>query len=377
MKYTAFISYNSKDDLWAHWLQQKLESYYLPAKLRSEKVDEHRPKRFRIFRYRSDLNTISLSHGLSSELDEARWLIVICSPNSAQSEWVGREIAHFVNTGRKDHIIPFIVRGNPYSGGDEECFNPVLRNAFPQNDILGVNINDYGDDPRILRKRKALVRTISLLIELPDAYAYLWNRYRLRWLEGIALKSVGSIAVLLLLGYAWCYNSSFDLYLSVYDMTPRNSELSMPEDAEIAMQLDNEEKRMPIDSIITFKNIPGRYAGKQVKMWIEADGFDKSDTMVELKRNTEIVFRAKRDDTFEVLSGFVTDEQGEPISDAYISAQGEETISSSDGSFIIDIPIERQTLHPHVIVKKSGYAIWETTELGVGRNWQIVLEHIQ
>lgn len=374
MKYTAFISYNSHDKRWARWLQRKLEMYQLPAKLRNEKQDERRPKRFRVFRDQSDLNTVSLSKGLSQELDEARWLIVICSPNSAKSEWVGREIEHFIKTGRQDHIIPFIVNGKPYSGNENECFNPVLRNAFPKNDILGVNINESGDDPLIMRKKKALIKTISLLIELPDAYAYLWNRYRLRWLESILIKCVGCIAILLLLGYAWRYNSSFDLYMSVDDMTPKSSQLSMPQEAEIVMELDNEVKRILVDSVMKYLNIPGRYDGKKVKMWMEAEGFEKCDTLIALKRNSHIRFKAFRDNTYGILSGYVTDEQGDPVSAAMITAQGEITETSENGSFTIHIPLEKQTLHPHVIVNKSGYSIWETDELSIGRNWQIVLE---
>jgi hypothetical protein len=275
MKYTAFVSYNSKDDRWARWLQRKLERYHLPAKLIGEKDDERRPKRFRIFRYRSDLNSVSLSQRVSSELDEARWLIVICSPYSAQSEWVGREIDHFISTGRKDHIIPFVVRGTPYSGDDKECFNPALWCAFPQNDILGVNINDYGDDSRILRKRKALIRTISLLIELPDAYAYLWNRYKIWWLEALAAKSTCSIVILSLLLYAWHYNSSYDISLIIDDTTPRSSLLEMPKDAMVVMQLDNEVKRLSVESTVVFKNIPGQYANKTVHIWFEAVGYEK------------------------------------------------------------------------------------------------------
>jgi hypothetical protein len=37
MKYTAFISYNSKDDRWAKWLQRKLEVYSMPVVIRNEK----------------------------------------------------------------------------------------------------------------------------------------------------------------------------------------------------------------------------------------------------------------------------------------------------------------------------------------------------
>lgn len=373
MKYTAFISYNSHDDHWARWLQRKLEHYQLPIKIKSKKDGKSFPRRFRIFRYRSDLNTISLSNGLANELNEARWLIVVCSPFSARSEWVGREIAHFVKTGRKDRIIPFIVSGTPYSDDENECFSPVLRNSFPHNDILGININDNGDDPRILRKRKAIVKTISLLIELPDAYAYLWNRYRLQWMERLAMKSVAFVTILALLAYGWQHNTSFNLSLIVDDTTPKSSELTMPQDAEIVMQLDNEVKRMSACSPVIFKNLPGQYAGKPVHIWIEADGFERCDTLLKIGRNAELHFQARRDNTFAIISGFVTNEKGEPIADAIITAQEEHSTTSSDGSFMISIPLEKQTLHPHVIIQKKGYAIWETSQLSVGRNWQVVL----
>ena len=86
MKYTAFISYNSKDDKWAKWLQRKLEAYQMPVVIRNERDEmvrkEDKPKKMRVFRYRADLNTISLNEGLAKELDDARWLIVICRGGS-------------------------------------------------------------------------------------------------------------------------------------------------------------------------------------------------------------------------------------------------------------------------------------------------------
>ena len=108
MKYTAFISYNSKDDRWAKWLQRKLEAYSMPVVIRNEQDEvvrrEEKPEKLRVFRYRADLNTVSLNEGLAKELDDARWLIVICSPNSAKSAWVGKEIQHFLDTGRRERL---------------------------------------------------------------------------------------------------------------------------------------------------------------------------------------------------------------------------------------------------------------------------------
>ena len=182
-KYTAFISYNSADDKQARWLQKQLESYKLPSMIANEKGDiiksyNDKQRKMRIFRYVSDLVAQNLNDGLREELDRSQHLVVICSPRSAQSEWVGKEIKHFVDTERSKKIIPFIIDGTPYSGDENECFNPELIKAFPSGELLGVNLNESGDDYRFMRRRKAVAKTVSLLLGLPDAYDFIWNRYR-------------------------------------------------------------------------------------------------------------------------------------------------------------------------------------------------------
>lgn len=380
MKYTAFISYNSKDDRWAKWLQRKVEAYSIPVVIRNEKDEltkrEEKPKTLRVFRYRADLNTVSLNEGLAKELDDARWLIVICSPNSAKSSWVGKEIQHFLDTGRRDHILPFIVSGTSYAGGEDECLNPVLKAAFPDGDILGVNIDDYGDDLRIYRKRKALVRTVSLLIEVPDAYSYLWNRYRMRFWEGMALKAAGGLAIVLLLLWAWQYNAEFDTQIRLNDTTPANHFLPTPDSLKVVLMLDNEEKTLVLtetDGTGTYKNLPGRFADQEVRLSFEAEGYEPVDTVVTLQRNGEVTLNIHRDDTYGELAGTIIDEQGQPIGGATVEAEGLTCTSKEDGSFRLHIPIEEQKPYPHVRISKTGYQTEEYTRQGAGLNWQVML----
>lgn len=379
MKYTAFISYNSKDDQWAKWLQRKLEAYNIPVAIRNEKgevvIREEKPRKLRVFRYRTDLNTVSLNEGLAKELDEARWLIVICSPNSAKSAWVGKEIQHFIDTGRSDHILPFIVNGTSYSDDENECLNPVLKTAFPEGDILGVNIHDYGDDLRIYRKRKALVRTVSMLIEVPDAYNYLWNRYRLRFWEGVALKSVGAAAIVILLLWALHYNAEFETQIRLKDTTQTNS-LPTPDSLKVILTLDNEEKTLVLtetDEIGTYKNLPGRFANQEVQLTFEAEGYEPVDTLIILQRNGEVNLNIHRDDTYGVLAGTIIDEKGQPVGGATVEAEGVTCTSQEDGSFRLYIPIEKQKPCPHVRISKEGYQTEEYTRQGVGLNWQVML----
>lgn len=379
MKYTAFISYNSKDDQWAKWLQRKLEAYNIPVAIRNEKgevvIREEKPRKLRVFRYRTDLNTVSLNEGLAKELDEARWLIVICSPNSAKSAWVGKEIQHFIDTGRSDHILPFIVNGTSYSDDENECLNPVLKTAFPEGDILGVNIHDYGDDLRIYRKRKALVKTVSMLIEVPDAYNYLWNRYRLRFWEGVALKSVGAASIVILLLWALHYNAEFETQIRLKDTTQTNS-LPTPDSLKVILTLDNEEKTLVLtetDEIGTYKNLPGRFANQEVRLTFEAEGYEPVDTMITLQRNGEVNLNIHRDDTYGVLAGAIIDEKGQAVGGATVDAEGVTCTSQEDGSFRLYIPIEKQKPCPHVRISKEGYQTEEYTRQGVGLNWQVML----
>ena len=87
-KYYAFISYNSKDTEWGKKVQKKLEHYRMPATLCRERGWERKPIN-PIFFAPTDIQPGGLTEELQERLKGSRNLIVICSPNSAKSEWVG------------------------------------------------------------------------------------------------------------------------------------------------------------------------------------------------------------------------------------------------------------------------------------------------
>lgn len=125
-KYFAFISYKREDEEWAKWLQHKLEHYKLPSNLngRTDLPKEIRP----IFRDQSDLAGGVLADEINKALESSKYLIVICSPRAAQSEWVGKEVRTFLDLGRVDKIIPFIIGGTAYAQeSKDECFPLALR----------------------------------------------------------------------------------------------------------------------------------------------------------------------------------------------------------------------------------------------------------
>lgn len=131
-RYFAFISYSSKDQKVANRLQKQIETYRLPTVTRNELEKERGgkyPKRLKpLFRDMTDLGAGVLGKSILRELEDSKYLIVVCSPNSAQSDWVNQEIENFILMGRYERIILYIIDGVPNSGDPAtEAFSPILR----------------------------------------------------------------------------------------------------------------------------------------------------------------------------------------------------------------------------------------------------------
>ena len=93
-QYYAFISYKREDEPWARWLAKKIENYNLPTTLNGKEL----PKSLRpVFRDTDELSAGNLPKQIYDALSISKNLIVICSPCSAQSEWVNKEIQDFIS----------------------------------------------------------------------------------------------------------------------------------------------------------------------------------------------------------------------------------------------------------------------------------------
>lgn len=167
--YYAFISYSGSDEKWAKWLHKKLEYYHIPTDLCKE--HSNLPKRIRpVFWYKQDLSGTKLKKALHSELNDSRFLIVICSPKSAQAYWVNDEVQAFINQGKGDKIIPFIVSGTPHSSNPkEECFPEALRKLSKEEEVRGIDIR------RKEGKMHALVDVIATMFGI--RFDELWKRH--------------------------------------------------------------------------------------------------------------------------------------------------------------------------------------------------------
>ena len=171
--YFAFISYNSKDEKWAKWLWHNLEYYHIPSTL----CEEHPqlPRKIRpVFWYKQDLSGTKLKSSLDEALNSSKYLIVICSPHSAQSYWVNEEVKSFIAQGKGDKIIPFVVDGSLDDEDDDEemCLPPALRNFTTMEELRSIDVR------RKEGKYHALVDVVATMLGV--RFDTLWQRHERR-----------------------------------------------------------------------------------------------------------------------------------------------------------------------------------------------------
>ena len=138
-------------------LHRALETYSIPRDLRGRPGrDGPIPaKIFPIFRDRDELPLASdLGSTITDALRASRYLIVLCSPNSANSRWVDEEVRTFKAMGREDRILALILDGEPNVSdvpGKEalECFPPSLKVRIgPDGKSTGEPTEPIGGDLR-------------------------------------------------------------------------------------------------------------------------------------------------------------------------------------------------------------------------------------
>ncbi len=186
-RYWAFISYSSKDKSWGRWLHRAIETYGIPAEL----VEHHQtptghpaPKRFHpLFRDRDELPASSdLGTEIEKALRASRYLIVVCSPNAAQSQWVNKEIVTFHGLDRRDRTLAIIVDGEPNASDASECFPPALRQLEP----IAADARPKGDG-----KTNAKLKLLAGMLGV--SYDFLKQRdahRRIRYLQKLTALSV-------------------------------------------------------------------------------------------------------------------------------------------------------------------------------------------
>ncbi len=124
--YDGFISYShAADDLLAPRLQAGLQRFAKPWWKR---------RAVRIFRDESSLAANPhLWSSIAEALDDSGWFVLLLSPDAASSEWVGKEIEHWVANKDSGRILPVVTDGEfTWNDGDVagSSVPPALHGVF-------------------------------------------------------------------------------------------------------------------------------------------------------------------------------------------------------------------------------------------------------
>jgi len=372
-KYFAFISYSSKDTEWGKRVQRKLEHYRMPATLCSEHGWERTPIK-PVFFAPSDIQPGGLTEELQERLRASRNLIVICSPNSAQSKWVGQEIEFFHQLGRSKQIHFFIVDGVPHSGNpDTECFNPIV-DTLGLPEILGANINEQTQTYPFtsipwpwMDKQRAYVQLISKLLGVE--FDAIWQRHKRLLIQKAIAWAIGIVAVIAALAAVWIANQPVDVEVRLNEASVHNENLPPIKDAVVTLTLDNETKTDTIhtpNGCITFTNIPHRYINKNVCVRVACHDFLDVDTTLSLNKAVVLDIRRNPNVYGDVHFRLWNQDNEVGIADTAVEIAGQTVTSDKDGRVSLFVPLESQ--RQYYIVKSSLSFISDTIHTPCGED---------
>lgn len=341
-KYFAFISYSSKDMEWGKRVQKKLEGYKMPATLCSEHGWDRKPIN-PVFFAPTDIQPGGLTEELQERLRASRNLIVICSPHSAQSEWVGREIEFFHQLGRTKQIHFFIVDGLPHSGNPEtECFNKVVETlGLPE--ILGANIHEKIFKWDWLNKERAYVQLVSKLLGVE--FDAIWQRHKRLLIQKVIAWTVGVMVVLAALFYMWHSSQPVDVTIRLNETSVHNSQLPPLKDVAVMMTMDNETKTdtvHAVDETAQFTNIPSRFINNKVRVRIDCQDFLPVDTAIVLTKEATIDIQRNPDVYGKIRFRLWNPHTEQAIGNSKLEIEGHEVLSDKDGLVQLTLPLDQQ-----------------------------------
>ena len=355
----AFISYNHKDVKWAKWLHKRLEWYRLPSEIHNEYSDSRyiRP----VFRDRDTLTSGVLNDALRKNLEASKYLVVICSPNSAQSAWVSDEVKAFIEMGRLEDIIPFIVEGQPqnYSNADirqplmGECYPLALRQwnmEHPDKNLLGIAVTDDGKTD----KQRAFIRLVASMLGLE--FDALWHRHKRmirRWITILSMLAVIALAMV--------YWFMIPVKMSI---TVNNEKCRLPGMERGVLTVNGSEYPLSNpDTTIEIGALPGYYRMREIPVSFHASRFYNDEEM-SLRVSSGLLqhetLQLHRDSTFAVFAGKVYDGragenyQQHPLQGAVVRVGELMATTDADGYFRIVLTLDQQSETKPVEVSYEG-----------------------
>jgi len=203
-RYDAFISYRhvEPDRAWAKWLATSLETYRTPKHLVKERGVPARISR--CFRDEDELPaSADLSAEIETALADSRFLIVVCSPNTPESEWVNREVVRFREMGRHNQILAVLIDGEPSESFPRALMEirrtlvdseGLVRDEIEEIEPLAADVRSSRDESARYLKRAARLRLLACILGV--RYDDLARRDQQRQIRRLA--TAGAVMTLLL-----------------------------------------------------------------------------------------------------------------------------------------------------------------------------------
>ncbi len=119
--YDAFISYSHVDGVVARLVHRGLHQIARrPGQLRA----------LNVFRDSTDLSASpDLWGNVVQSMDLSRYLVLILSPAAAASQWVRRELDHWMTDHATDHVLLVLAGGDLAWDEERRCFDPAVSTA--------------------------------------------------------------------------------------------------------------------------------------------------------------------------------------------------------------------------------------------------------
>lgn len=207
-RYDVFISYRhlEPDRSWAQWIHTALETYRVPHKLVKERGF---PRRIgRVFRDEDELPaSADLNHEIAQALKESRFLLVVCSPNTPESEWVNGEVAVFRELGRHNQILALLIEGEPVRSFPRSLIEirrtitdeaGLTKEEIEEVEPLAADVRPTRKEPEKYLKRMAKLRLLACI--LGCRFDDLRQRELERRKRYVAWGAAAAVAALLVLG---------------------------------------------------------------------------------------------------------------------------------------------------------------------------------
>ena len=355
----AFISYQRNDSFYAKLLSLRMSLYILPHERPNEFTNSRRLTP--VWRDREELTSgDELTPDIEKAIDTAKYLIVFCSENSLKTTWVDKEVARFLEKHDVTHVIPYVLPtkgkeihyvdslAKAISEKQEEDENYVFLDIRHEQEELEIGLI-HRLIPWLFRLDKSYVRVIARTLDLN--FSAVWNSYN-KFIRRVIRTVIAIFTVMLMIGLY--FGVPISLPVEIKDQMPTDS---LPKAKNIVMKVAGAEYPIQsVDTTLVLRDIPGKYRFRNIPIEITATYYLPFKNVINpgigIGKTCDVSM--KRDSTFAIYYGIVTDLNGHAVDGAYVKVGHVETTTNINGEFRITFDLKDQTYSKHIYIEKEG-----------------------